>query len=172
MVVSIGTNNTRNGVPEKSLDGIEAICLQIQLKLPPAELLLVSLFPWADHVGRREINESVNRRLPQWAAKLGIRNLDSNRLFAEPDRSLKKGFFARITCTRQTRDTRCGQRHWSPKFCGSSTTVPGDAYQPLFRYQFGRYERREFLIKRSFCLRKNRDVELNSERERRRKNHK
>lgn len=85
VVLMIGTNNSWDGDPVQTLDGIEEVCLKSRAKLPETEILLLAIFPRGDSEERSKVNNAVNERLPELADALHIHYLDINEHFLGED---------------------------------------------------------------------------------------
>ena len=97
-VVMIGTNNAghRQGAPEATAAGVEAIVDLLQSLAPEAKVLLLAIFPRGadDQDPLRKINAEVNERLAELGDRQGVEFLDINHVFLDDDGVLPKEIMA------------------------------------------------------------------------------
>lgn len=93
-VLMFGTNNTglRHEDPARTLAGIRRDIQELRKRLPDTKLLLLAIFPRGDSPadGNRQVNEQVNRMLPQLADGRHVFFLNINQAFLGADGTLSK----------------------------------------------------------------------------------
>jgi lysophospholipase L1-like esterase len=88
-VLLIGINNIHGNSPQEIADGVEAVCLTLQAKLPRTRILLLAIFPYQEHPGpiRDKVSEA-NRIISQLNDGRWIYYLDIGDKFLRPDKTM------------------------------------------------------------------------------------
>ena len=88
-VVLIGINNIGSDPSEEIADGIKAVCMDLQLKLPKTKILLLGVFPYQENPGDvRDKIIRVNDSIAQIADGEVIHYLDFGDKFLRPDKTM------------------------------------------------------------------------------------
>lgn len=85
-VVLIGTNNLNTNTVAETVEGIEAVCMEIRTQSPSAKILLLGLLPRGERPdAMRQKAAEVNSMLVSRAPKVCDRYLDLSARFIQPD---------------------------------------------------------------------------------------
>jgi lysophospholipase L1-like esterase len=95
VVIHIGTNNLGKNTPEEVAAGIRAVCSEVHLRQPEAQIVLMAIFPRGPEPdAMRAKVEAVNRLLAALDGEDGITVLDIGGKLLEPDGSISREVMA------------------------------------------------------------------------------